>query len=169
MKRINVYTVIGKVSVDLTKTKGRSEGHKFEDDFRKSVPPSVYIKKLKLGGFHYKGGGNEADFLLYNYPKLYFLELKSHKGKSFPIDAIRKNQIDGLVINQHSIKGCVCGFLFNFRDYEETYFISIDDLTAYLEETDKKSIPLEFCRVYGIRIEQYKKRVRYRYDLSSIL
>lgn len=34
---------------------------------------------------------------------------------------------------------------------------------------ERKSIPVEWCRDHGVKIEQKKKRVRYSYDLESWL
>ena len=77
-------------------------------------------------------------------------------------------------------KGVYCGFLLNYRELEETYYITFEDLVRefyILNDEDeyepkpegRKSIPVEWCREYGERIQQIKKRVRYSYDLRSWL
>lgn len=146
----------------------KNNGHIFEDEFRKSVPEGVYFKKLKVSGQNYKGGGNEGDFLIYLYPNLYILELKSHKGKSIPFDCLRENQIKGLDFLT-TVGGVKCGFIFNFRDLEETYFIDIKKIVKFIKEGKRKSFPIEWVREEGILIEQKKLRVRYRYNLHKFL
>ena len=76
--------------------------------------------------------------------------------------------------------GVYCGFLINYRDLEETYYITFNALvTEYyilndeeeyeVKPNGRKSIPVEWCRENGVRISQQKKRVRYTYDLSRVL
>ena len=58
---------------------------------------------------------NICDFMIFNNPKLYFLELKSTKAKSLPFTAVRENQkkelttagrrkniVSGLIVNLYS-------------------------------------------------------------------
>lgn len=144
-----------------------NNGHIFEQEFKKSVPAGVYVKKLKVMS-GYRGGGNEGDFLLFKYPNLYIFELKSHKGASIPFDVVRDKQLVGLFNNSH-IKGCKCGFIFNFRDYEETYFVEIRDILDYMESCGRKSFPLSWVKELGIKIEGKKIRTRYRYNLEKFL
>ena len=66
-------------------------------------------------------------------------------------------------------RGVFGGFIINFRDLEETYFIDVHDILLYIKSTDRKSIPVDWCRDYGVRIEQTKKRTRYTYNLSKWL
>ena len=66
-------------------------------------------------------------------------------------------------------KGIYGGFIINFRELEETYYITVQDMIRYINSTERKSIPVEWCRENGVRIEQTKKRVRYSYDLRCWL
>lgn len=147
---------------------GKGVGKIFEEEVKASFPPEYYVERYKDDTAGFYGVSNPADFRLYRYPFTFLLELKSHKGKSLPIDKIRPNQIQGMYkAVQH--KGIYAGFLINFRDLEETYYITVQDMVAYINSTDRKSIPVEWCRESGVRIQQSKKRVRYTYNLSEWL
>lgn len=43
------------------------------------------------------------------------------------------------------------------------------DVIQFTQTEERKSIPVEWCRDHGVKIEQKKKRVRYSYDLESWL
>ena len=143
-------------------------GKIFEEEIKKSFPEDFYIERYKDDTAGFYGVSNPADYRLYKYPYTFLLELKTHKGKSLPIDKIRPNQIQGMaraVLN----RGIYGGFIINFRELEETYYITVQDMIRYINSTERKSIPVEWCRENGVKIEQEKKRVRYSYDLRSWL
>lgn len=164
-----------------------NEGKKFEEDFKKSIPDEYYFKRLKDGT---TGGGNkkirlssnnECDFIVFANWWLFLLELKSVAVKRIPLTPIRKDtkgkiksygnikkcQLDGMMaqINKKHIEA---GFLFNFRSVEETYFVEVSKVQKYFIDESKSSIPLQWCRDYGMLIPQKKKVTRYRYDLSAL-
>ena len=157
----------------------KDAGKIFEEDIKKSFPEEFFIERYKDDTAGFKGVANPADYRLYKYPLTFLLELKTHKGKSIPLAKIRNSQLKGMrKASPH--KGVDCGFLINYRDIEETYYITFEDLVTeyfilngsgdYEPKPDKrKSIPVEWCRENGVRIEQQKKRVRYSYNLSSWL
>ena len=93
------------------------------------------------------------------------MELKSHKGASLPLSAIRKNQIDGMAkVNHPKMKAI---FIINFRDKEKTYAIDADKLREFIQHSERKSIPISFLEESGTEIEAHKKKVHYRYDLEK--
>lgn len=143
-------------------------GKIFEEEVKASFPKDFYIERYKDDTAGFYGVSNPADYRLYKYPYTFLLELKTHKGKSIPIDKIRPNQIQGMYkAAQH--KGIYAGFLINFRELEETYYITVQDLANYINSTERKSISVYWCRENGVKIEQKKKRVRYTYDLRKWL
>jgi len=146
----------------------KDEGKKFEQDFKASVPPDVYLHRLKDDTAGFIGVSNPCDFQLYKYPLLFLLELKSCKGKSIPLTHIRPNQIQGMhTAVQH--EGIYGGFIINFRELEETYYLSVNLVIEFINAGERKSLPIDWCRENGIRIPQTKKRVRYSYDIASLL
>ena len=147
-----------------------NEGKKFEQDFIKSVPEEWFKYRLNDSASSWQGGENArftpsniCDFIVYN-GKLWLLELKSHKGASIPLDCIREKQIDGLF--EAWEKGVNTGFIINFRDTEETFFISSCRLFEFTSTAERKSIPIKWCRDYAILIPQAKKISHYRYILE---
>lgn len=146
----------------------KSIGKIFEEDFKNSIPQDFYVERYKDDTAGFYGVSNPADFRLYKKPNLILLELKSHKGKSVPLSCIRENQIQGMY-KAHLHRGVYAGFMFNFRELEETYYLNVGDVVEFIQRAERKSIPVEWCRDYGIKIEQKKKRVRYSYDLESWL
>lgn len=143
-------------------------GKIFEEEIKASFPSDFYVERYKDDTAGFYGVSNPADYRLYKYPYTFLLELKTHKGKSLPLDKIRDSQRKGL-FNAVKHKGIYGGYLINFRDMEETYYISATNMEGFIRYTSRKSVPIEWCRENGIRINQQKKRVRYSYDLSSWL
>lgn len=147
-----------------------NDGKKFEEDFIKSVPENWFKYRLRDSGGSWQGGEkarftptNICDFIVYNN-NLWLLELKSHKGKSIPLSCIRENQMNGL---EDALKvGVKAGYVFNFRDTEETYFINAFEICKFVGSTYRKSIPIDYLKENGVLIPQQKKKVRYKYDLS---
>lgn len=146
----------------------KDAGKIFEAEIKASIPTDFYIERYKDDTAGFKGVANPADFRIYKYPYTFLLELKTHKGKSLPIAKIREAQIKGLVTAGNHL-GIYAGFLINFRDLEETYYIPADKVLLFIVKGERKSIPVEWCRENGVRIAQTKKRVRYSYDLQEWL
>ena len=146
----------------------KSIGKVFEEEIKSSFPPDFYIERYKDDTAGFKGVANPADYRLYKYPYTFLLELKTHKGKSIPLEKIRDNQLKGMY-KSVLYKGIFAGFLLNYRDLEETYYVAVQDLITFITSTERKSIPVEWCREYGTKIDQKKKIVRYTYDLSKWL
>ena len=148
----------------MTKNMGKT----FENEIKNSIPPDFFVERYKDDTAGFYGVSNPADYRIYKYPYTFLLELKTHQGVSIPIDKIRPNQIQGMLKAVHH-EGVYGGFIINFRDLEETYYISVQRMIDFIVGADRKSIPVEWCRRYGVRIEQVKKRVRYSYNLSKWL
>lgn len=143
-------------------------GKVFEKEFKDSVPDNVYLERYKDDTSGFYGVSNPADFRLYVFPMLILLELKTHKGKSLPLAKIRENQLKGMLkaVEHYGVYG---GYLVNFRDLEETYFLSVGYVENFYYDGERKSIPVEYFREHGIRIPQEKKRTLYKYDLREWL
>jgi len=149
-----------------------NEGKKFEQDFKNSVPSNWFYYRFKDGSASWGGNdkvrfqaNNICDCMIFNSTYLYLVELKSHKGKSIPLNCIRDNQ--KVQMKDASNKGCVSLFIFNMRDIDRTYIVYADDLVDYIENTDRKSIPLEFLIEKGQELIGNKKRTRWIYDIEK--
>lgn len=149
-----------------------NEGKKFEEDFKRSVPPDFFYYRFRDNAASFSGGDstrftshNICDCEIMAKDKLYLLELKSHKGSSIPINCIRKNQVEGLV-DAAQYDNVYSMFIINFRDKQRTFVISAILINEFIESTDKKSIPVSFFEQYGMEIRTEKKISRYKYDLN---
>ena len=47
--------------------------------------------------------------------------------------------------------------------------MSIEQFNTYKNNTERKSIPIEFCRKNCIQVKQEQKRVRYSYDIEGFV
>ena len=148
--------------------KKKNMGKVFEKEVKDSMPEDCFLERYKDDTSGFYGVSNPADFRLYKYPVLILLELKTHKGKSLPLSKIRESQLKGMLkaVEYYGVYG---GYLVNFRDLEETYYLGVRLVDAFIEYEKRKSIPVEFFRKYGFLIPSQKKRTLYRYDFTEWL
>ena len=156
----------------------QSEGKKFENDFKQSVPNNCWIYRLRDNASSFSGGNNTrfassniCDYILLDDDSktLYLLELKSTKSTSIPLSMIRQNQIDGLLeASKHMLKA---GIITNFRnENNDTFFISIDNFLDMINNICKKSFSIkDLENANAVRIYSSKKRIRYRYDIDKFI
>lgn len=157
-------------------------GKIFEQNFRKSIPETndIFYYRLKDSASSYYGGNeklrfsqdNIADaFMFYtnDYVNLLLiLEFKHHKGKSLPLSCIRKNQL--VEMTNASKKSQVLPMIVVFfSDVEKCYSLDIELVNKFIEESNRKSIPIEFFEQYGIPINVEKLKTNYRYDVEKWL
>lgn len=154
-----------------------NEGKKFELDFKNSMPQGVFYYRFRDGTANWKDGENPnvrfqqsniSDCLMYLKPILWLVDLKTTLGKSIPFSNFKENQVRELS-KAMMHEGIKAGFIINFRDIEETYFVKANDVEYYIAHSERKSIPVDWCRENGIRIWQKKLKVRYRYAVENLL
>lgn len=153
-----------------------NKGKNFEQNFRKSIPEDIFYYRLKDTASSYYGGNdnlrfsqtNMCDSIMFDGNYLYLLELKNHKGKSLPFSCIRENQIKELALNSlfKNIKSCI---IINFEELEECYCLFIDDIEHFIRQGDRKSIPVDYCRENGLKIEMVKLITNYKYNINKFL
>lgn len=151
----------------------KNPGKCFENDFKVSVPDDAYYLRLNdAGGWSNAENtrftpSNVCDCIIYDRFNMFMIEFKSHRGKSIPFSCIREKQLQGLAKARE--KGVIAGFIINFRDLAETYFIYVEDVHFIMSKEERKSIPIDYVRTVGIKVGQEKKRTRCRYDVKSML
>ena len=153
----------------------KNTGKKFEEDIKKSIDDTAFLYRLRDSGGSWQGGNksrftpsNICDYILFKSPKMYLLELKSHKGKSIPYTAIK--QLDKLLeVSNRKLENLGVYLLLNFADLEETYLIEVESVASIRDSKTRKSLSIEDVREYGYKVEQVKKKVRYRYKLLECL
>lgn len=168
----------------------QNPGKRFEEDFKQSIPDRCDVTRLYDAG-GWSGGSpgghidnkirftpkNPCDLIVFargpqmhRYGILYKLELKSLKGKSLPLGNIKTSDekrlkfVGKLVASED--KGVQAGFVVNFRDTNETFFVLASKVMVFLDAMERASIPIAWFRENGRLIEQELKRVRYSYDLE---
>ncbi len=165
----------------------KDPGKKFEEDFKKSIPDRCDVTRLYDAG-GWSGGvpgegdnirftpSNPCDLIVFSanlvtsHGKLYKLELKSLNGKSLPLGNIKSSDekrlkfVAKLVASEN--RGVMAGFVVNFRDTNETFFVLASKVFVFIELAERASIPIAWFRENGRLIEQKIKRVRWGYDLE---
>lgn len=145
------------------------EGKKFEKDFKVSADldnADVCVTRLfdTMGG--YAGVKNICDFILYNYPHIYYFELKATQEDSLAFVNITRTQWDGLT-KVSKIDGTISGILVNFYTYEEVYFIPIEYLNM-IKSNGATNIHINEARKFT-RLKGTKKRVTFTYEVRRML
>lgn len=154
-------------------------GKIMEAQWRKSALhiPKIYYRRMNDGTATFYGGGqdgvrfqqeNPYDCFMYLAPTLYLIELKSHKGTSLPINAIRKIQLKHLSSVQ-GVPGIEAGFVVHFPDKEECWFADGWKVKAFVDDTERKSIPLKWFQENGIRVEVIPLVKRVEYDVKGLI
>ena len=155
-----------------------SPGKQFEADFKSSIPhEEVWYYRFRDGTANFSGQKNEnvrfqakniADCEIYQYPSLFIFELKSTKANVLTFSMVRDNQLKQMTeAAKHG--GLNAGFIVNFREAKETYYISIQQYNHIKETLDRKSIPIQVFRDRGILLDATLKKVHYRYNVTKLL
>lgn len=163
----------------------QNEGKKFEEDWKKSFDKiNAYFFRIKDSAASFGGGNtsftrsNPYDcFVLYEG---FFcpMELKSTKGTSFSFEKegsgngnklIKESQIFGLY-EANKFKNVRAGFIFNFRDVYNTYYLDINNFMEFYNSTNKFSInEKDIIEHKGVLVENKLLKVRYRYNVEKLL
>ena len=160
----------------------KNQGKAFEQNFRKSIPVSnkIFYYRLKDTASSYYGGNenlrfsqnNMADaFMFYGgdiVNSLLILEFKNHKGKSIPLNCIRPNQLNEM-LQASDILNVIPMLIVFFIDVEKCYSLDIGYVEKFINESDRKSIPIEYFEQYGIEIEVQKLKTNYKYNIEKWL
>lgn len=154
-------------------------GKIFENNFKKSIPEDVYYLRLHDSsiGFDIENSTQRFalkspyDCILYTKGKMYCLELKSTKSKAISYAGsspmIKENQIKELI--RASGFGCHAGFILNFRDTNNTYYLPIAQFDFLRNTSSKKSMNEKDIKDISILIPSKKLKVNYRYNLSELI
>lgn len=169
----------------LWRTNLENLGKKFENQWKKSVTEGMYYLRLKDNPSSFGQDSSFVRFTLNNpydcfifYNRFLFpMELKSTQSTSISIQRekgekgkmIKIHQIQGLT-EANGYDGIFAGFVFDFRETENTYWMDIEDFNVFLSETDKKSInEKDIIKYKGIMVSKIKKKVNFSYNLQELL
>ena len=68
-----------------------------------------------------------------------------------------------------SYANVIAGFVIEFSKLSECFFIEISQFKTFYDTTDRKSLPLQFCRENGIKIGVEKKKINSRFDIKKFI
>ena len=144
-----------------------NRGKKFENVIRESLEKidNVMVLRLPDPTNGYLGIRNISDFVVYQYPFMYFLECKSVHGNTFPLSNLTENQYNGM-LEQSEINGVMCGIIIWWVDKDVTKYFPIEYI-QYLKLDGSKSI--RYDDTWGYDIEGKKKKVFFDYDMEELL
>ena len=152
-----------------------NSGKRFENNWKKSVPKNIFYYRLKDSSSGWENGtrtrftpSNICDCFVFEGEKLLTLELKNTNTKSLPYNNIRKHQIDDLLWSA-SFYNVISGFIVNFDMLDECYFIEINDFKRYFEENSRKSLPVDYCRLNALKIDNKRLKTNKIYDVDKFL
>ena len=169
-KTYKVYNTYANRGMDLENDIGSSNSYYLNNDiaviYKKPVPitiskvdyPSRLEAVIKEGYFKTP---STTDYNGIYKGKYIDFEAKETKSKtSFPLYNIHNHQIKHLEnIYRH---GGIGFLIVRFTHLNETYLLTIQDLISFLENNDRKSIPLEYFKKHGYIIkDKYQPRVDY--------
>ena len=139
----------------------------FKHDWRKSFPEGfIYRLNDQVSGYKITSA-NVCDFICYNYPTLYLIECKTHKGASIPFKNITQYE---RMLSYSNIDGVVSGIvLWLYEKDIGPIFIPISTITK-LKKEGKKSVGIKAIEEgYDIIVlPSNKKRVFYETDYSIL-
>ena len=165
----------------------KNVGKKFEDNFRDSVSKDIFFYRFRDSSGTFYGGNNNlrftptniADNLIFYNGCLFLNELKTHKGKSIPIDCILGNKkkngkhtkekqiVDMYEANKH--ENIYCNIIVFFSDVERCFSLDIENFVFFMQDNDRKSVPIEFFETLGEEMDVTKKKTNYHYDINKWL
>jgi len=153
----------------------KKSGKRFEENWKKSIPENIFYYRLKDSSSSWDNGtrarftpSNICDCFVFEGKKLLTLELKNTNAKSLPLSNIRKHQIDDLLWSG-SFYNVIAGFVINFDTLDECYFVEINDFKRYFEENSRKSLPVDYCRLNALKIDNKRLKTNKIYDLDKFL
>lgn len=152
----------------MATTLGKQFEEKVKEDWKKISKDAIIDRNYDItSGYAHISG--ISDFTAYLYPNIYYLEVKTIKGNTFPISNL--TQLNKLK-EKIGIKGVRAGVIIWFYEHESKIVYVPAQTFVKLKEDNKKSFNikmLEDTLYKAILIPSIKKRVFYDSDYSVLL
>lgn len=136
----------------MTKDIGKQFEERFKLDWLESFPDSS-ITRL----YDTQWGSNICDFICYNYPNIFFIECKEHKGASIPFSKIRQHEKLKSVVGIHGVRAGVVLWL---SEKDIVMYIPASTITK-MKKAGEKSVGLRSIDKYNIKIMSSNKLVKF--------
>ena len=133
---------------------GKSFEERFKLDWQKSFPNGT-IDRLYDSMSGYLAISNVSDFICYNYPNIYYIECKAHKGASLPFTNV--TQYDKIK-QKVNILGVRAGVILWLYEKDRVFYIPISTIQK-MKEDGEKSVGIRSLSKYDI-IEIPSKKLR---------
>jgi hypothetical protein len=147
----------------MSKNYGKEFEQKFKEDFLKLENSTLDRLYDVVTG--YKSVKQVSDFIGYVYPSIFYIECKSHRGASMPIENITQyEKLEAKI----GIPGVRAGVVLWLVDKDKVMYIPMSTVKQ-LKEQGEKSIGIRHLDVYNIiEIPSVKKRVFMDSDYSIL-
>ena len=114
-------------------------GKKFEERFKLDFISSMKdssIDRIYDTMSEYKNIHNICDFICYKYPFIFYIEVKSHKGNTFPLRNL--TQYD-MLLQKVGIPGVRSGVLIWFIEHDRIIYVPISTIQK-MKQNNEKSV-----------------------------
>lgn len=162
----------------------KNKGYILQDNVKRSCERQdiLFYRFKDCGTFFNKGDSkftpsNICDCMFFIGGTLFFIELKSVKGKSFSFSdhSIKQlNSIDKIIKNKNNKKrdNVDGGFIIEFREIEEIIFISVKDIFNYFKLYNTSTLNYDKLKlkkdvIKFIDIDKKILRTNYSYDFLN--
>lgn len=142
---------------------GKKFEEKFKIDFLKVDGSTIDRLYDTMNG--YKSISQISDFIGYIYPNIYYLECKSHKGASIPIQNITQyEKLKGKV----GIPGVRVGVILWLYEKDKVLYVPVSTITELIQDGEK-SIGIRHLSEYNIFEIPSVKKITYMDSDYSVL
>ena len=144
--------------------RGKQFEKKFKEDFLKTTDGILLRLNDQMSGYK-NSSSNVCDFIAYIYPNIYFLEIKTHKGNTWPFTCFSQyNKLEPFV----NIKGIRVGVILWLIEKDKLFYLPVSTIKQ-MKQDDKKSFNIKDLSNYNIiEIPSVKKRVFLEGDYSIL-
>lgn len=138
----------------MTANIGKNFEERFKLDWKHSFPNGT-IDRLYDSMSGYLSISTVSDFICYNYPNIWYIECKAHKGASLPFTNI--TQYDKIK-QKVGILGVRAGVILWLYEKDKVFYVPISTITK-MKEDGEKSVGIRSLSKYNI-IEIPSKKLR---------
>ena len=85
-----------------------------------------------------------------------------------PLNKVRSNQVKEMTEASKKL-GVIPFLIVFFSDIERCFALRINTFNDFVENSDRKSIPLSFFEEKAIEIDVKKLKTNYKFDINSFL
>ena len=104
--------------------RGKQFEVKFKEDFLRISGVSIDRLYDQVSGMY--GVRNICDFIAYHYPNMFYIELKSHAGNTFPFSNLKQYE---KLYPKVGIPGVRVGVILWFTEHDKIYYIPLSTIT----------------------------------------